>query len=112
MKIAAYMATRSFDLADWENHEVCVNVVAIVPARERRKDVDNMAKGLLDVMEGSVYPNDRLIEHLSIRRAPHDEDVGWYKVRIMPVLDTRADVIDPQPHVGWGHEPEIIADGL
>jgi len=40
------------------------------PPDRRRRDVDNMAKAILDAIEhaGSVYKNDAQIDHLSIRR--------------------------------------------
>ena len=40
------------------------------PPDRRRRDVDNMAKAILDAIEhaGSVYVNDSQIDHLSIRR--------------------------------------------
>ena len=40
------------------------------PPDRRRRDVDNLAKAILDAIEhaGSVYENDSQIDHLSIRR--------------------------------------------
>ena len=40
------------------------------PPDRRRRDVDNLAKAILDAIEhaGSVYINDSQIDHLSIRR--------------------------------------------
>ena len=40
----------------------------------------------------------------------HEGGNGWCKVHVMPVLDSRADVIDPTLHVGWAGQEEIIAD--
>ena len=88
----------------------CVAIVAIIPQRERRKDVDNIAKGLLDAMEGSIYSNDRLVQHLSVRRVLHEGEDGWCMVHVMPVLDTRADVIDGTLRVGWSGQEEIVAN--
>jgi Holliday junction resolvase RusA-like endonuclease len=85
-KIAAYMVKRDWKLDAWSDYEVCVTIMAIIPERGRRKDVDNIAKGLLDAMEGSVYSNDRLVQHLSVRRVLHEGQDGWCKVHVMPVL--------------------------
>lgn len=109
-KITAYMASRDWNLGVWSNYEVCIAIVAIMPERERRKDVDNIVKGLLDTMEGSIYTNDRLVQHLSVRRVLHEGSDGWCKVHVMPVRDARADVVDPTLQVGWAGQEEIIAD--
>ena len=110
VKIAAYMAGRKWELDEWAGLELCVTIVATVPERERGKDVDNMAKGLLDAMQGSIYANDNLVQHLSIRRVPHGGETGWYSMRVMPVRDTREDVIDKLLSVGWAGQAEIVAD--
>ncbi|MGH8329554.1 MAG: RusA family crossover junction endodeoxyribonuclease [Pseudomonas fluorescens] len=58
-KITQYLSSRNHDLSAWAGYELCVTVVAIVPQSERRKDVDNMVKGLLDAMQGPIYTDDR-----------------------------------------------------
>jgi hypothetical protein len=102
--------SRAWGLDDWANFEVCVNIVAILPERERRKDVDNLVKGLLGAMEGSIYVNDRLIQHLSVRRVAHGGDSSWYMVHVSPVLDTREDVVDTDLRVQWAGCEEILGD--
>jgi hypothetical protein len=91
------------------NRQFCVSIVAVVPETERRKDVDNLVKGLLDAMQGTVYENDRQIQHLSTRRVPHDGTEGHYHVQIQPVLDARADVISQKFDLGWLQD-EITLD--
>ena len=44
--------------------------IRVYPPDRRRRDVDNLAKAILDAIEhaGSVYENDSQIDHLSIHR--------------------------------------------
>jgi Holliday junction resolvase RusA-like endonuclease len=111
-KIREYLATRNLDLSSWKGYELCVSIVAVVPSSEKMKDVDNMVKGLLDAMQGPVYENDRLVQHLSVRRLVHDGDpsFAYYKIHLIPVLDARTDVIEQDMRVGWAGQQEIIAD--
>ncbi|MCA1603464.1 MAG: RusA family crossover junction endodeoxyribonuclease [Acidobacteria bacterium] len=104
--------SRNHNLSNWSGYELCVSVVAVVPANEKIKDVDNMVKGLLDAMQGPVYENDRLVQHLSVRRLVHDGDptFAYYKTHVMPVLDARADVVDQDMDIGWAGRQEITVD--
>lgn len=54
-----------------------------------------MVKGLLDAMQGPVYSNDRVVQHLSARRLVHDGDhsLAYYKTHIMHVEDARSAVM-------------------
>ena len=67
----------------------CIGIVALVPRSSRRKDCDNLAKGILDAMEGIVYVNDSQIQCLTVRRMECSGNVGIYLIR--------ADALEP-----WG----------
>lgn len=112
--LRSYLLETNKELEAWAGLEVCVTVVAIVPERqsrqERRKDVDNMVKGLLDVMEGPIYEDDYLVQHLSVRRVVHSGREAHYLVSVRPVRDERVDVIDPKLRIGWAGRREIVAD--
>lgn len=84
---------------------LCVTIVAVVARGSRRKDVDNLAKGLLDSMEGVVYSNDRQVQCLSSRRVEYAGVVGYYLVRVRAVRLWTDDVVfdDPtSPVIGSG----------
>jgi Holliday junction resolvase RusA-like endonuclease len=106
------IASREIDILEWVGYEMCVSVVAVVPESSKRIDVDNAVKGLLDAMKGPIYDDDRLVQHLSSRRVVHDGDPedAYYLVRLMPVIDARADVVETTLHHGWGGQAEITAD--
>ena len=63
-------------------------------------------------MQGPIYTDDRMVQHLSVRRLIHDSDpsLAYYKTQITPVEDARGDVIDPTMRVGWAGQQEIVAD--
>lgn len=71
-----------------------------------------MVKGLLDAMQGPIYADDRMVQHLCVRRLVHDGDhsLAYYKTHITPVEDARGDVIDRTMRIGWGGQHEIVAD--
>jgi hypothetical protein len=71
-----------------------------------------MGKGLLDAIRGPIYADDRMVQHLSVRRLAHDDDhsLAYYKVHISPAEDARGDVIDQTMRIGWGDQQEIVAD--
>ena len=46
---------------------LCVRLTAF-PPDNRLRDIDNIAKALLDALEGRVFVNDSQIDHLIIRR--------------------------------------------
>ena len=84
----------------WGDHPLCVTVASVVSAHKRgAKDVDNLVKGLLDALQGFLYPNDRQIQCLTSRRLEYAGPSGYYLVGARPVVPVTADVIfdDPAP---------------
>lgn len=45
-----------------------VSLTAVVYFRDRRRDLDNVLKPLLDALKGVVYEDDRQVAHLDFRR--------------------------------------------
>lgn len=109
-RISESMEGRLGPAKDWSASQVCVTVVAVVNAKARQKDVDNMAKGLLDSLQGHLYLNDSQIAHLSISRVRHRGDDAFYLLSARPVLDPLEDVIDPELRISWAGRPEITLD--
>lgn len=108
--ISESMEGRLTTSGDWTGVSVCFNVVAVVGAGQRLKDVDNMVKGLLDALQGHLYLNDDQIAHLSVHRLRHGGDDGFYLMSARPVLNPLADVIDHELRLGWAGRPEISLD--
>lgn len=72
----------------------CIGIVALVPRSSRRKDCDNLAKGILDAMQGIVYVNDSQIQCLTVRRLEYSGNVGIYYIRADAVEEWGCDVIN------------------
>jgi hypothetical protein len=72
-------------------------------------DVDNMAKPLLDALQGYAYHNDRQIDHLdTIRLNSGSEDEAYIGVRIARTrIAANEDVIWPEFNVTWVKRPGI-----
>lgn len=64
---------------------LCVTVVARGSAGSRRKDVDNLIKGLLDSMNKVVYRDDSQIQCVTVRRVDSNAPRGGYIVRAVEV---------------------------
>jgi len=84
----------------WGRSPLCVTIAAVVPRKSvthRRKDVDNLVKGLLDAMAGTLYVEQ--IVCLTVRRLEYAGPTGRYYVHAMSVLPWTHDVIfdDPRP---------------
>jgi Holliday junction resolvase RusA-like endonuclease len=90
---------------------LCVQVV-FVDAREKkgrkRKDLDNMAKLLLDSLQGNLFKNDRQIDHLSLLRITSRDDEECILVSIQPsFLNQHDDVLFQGMHFNWLGAPEL-----
>ena len=94
----------------WDKSPVCVTVIALVPRQSQTKDVDNLAKGVLDAMNKVVYKDDRQIQCLTTRRIEYAGLKGSYWVSIRAVRPWSEDVVfdDPTPpEILWG-QPVVI----
>ncbi|PZS36376.1 MAG: hypothetical protein DLM61_00320 [Pseudonocardiales bacterium] len=52
-----------------------------------------MVKGLLDAMQGYLYPDDELVQCLTVRRLEYAGAQGHYLVNAMPVAAWTHDVV-------------------
>lgn len=84
-------------LRPWSDSPLCLTIVSLVPSTTTRKDVDNLVKGLLDSMEGVLYPNDRLVQCLTSRRVEYAGPIGNYIVSARAVHPWSADVVHDDP---------------
>lgn len=74
---------------------ICLSVVAVVPRRAHRKDVDNLVKDLLDELQGVLFVNDEQIQCLTTRRVEYAGERGYYLVRAIAVHGFDGDVVAP-----------------
>jgi Holliday junction resolvase RusA-like endonuclease len=79
---------------------VCLTVVSVVPRSRpgaRKKDADNLVKGLLDALSGYLYTDDSAIQCLTTRRLEYSGAKGYYMVGVRRAIPFDADVIFDDP---------------
>jgi Holliday junction resolvase RusA-like endonuclease len=87
---------------------VCMSVVAVVPTTGRKRDVDNLVKGLIDLLQGVVYLNDNQIQCLTVRRVEHCGKRFLYYVGAQEVYPWAADVVFDGPEDTVFNAPPLI----
>ena len=97
--VHAALVAKGTALMPWRESPICISIVALVPRASRPKDVDNLVKGLLDALQGYLYPDDRFVQCLTVRRLEYAGDQGHYLVHAVPVVAPDYDVVydDPRP---------------
>lgn len=78
----------------WRGVPICVTVVSVQATTEKLIDVDNAAKAILDTMGGTIFPDDRQVQHLSISRLTADGTPGYYLIGLRPAYPNLDDVVD------------------
>ncbi len=101
--VKAYLRQVNHDFSDFHNERLCVAVLFVMRRKVQTTDVDNMAKHLLDALEGFAYKNDRQVDHLdTIRLNSGSDDEAYIGVRIAVTgIAENAEVIWPEFEVQW-----------
>jgi Holliday junction resolvase RusA-like endonuclease len=83
--------------------KLCVHIVFVLGKQNRDKDLDNMAKALLDALKGVLFGDDMDIDHLSLMKIKTTEDDDFVTVNIRgSALNQQNDVIFNSMHHVWG----------
>lgn len=94
--IEAKLKQRNFDFSDFMTEQLCVAVTFVIAEGRRSRDVDNLAKNLLDALQGFAYDNDRQIDHLDLLKLRSRSAEEFIRVRIARTnIDGVRDVISP-----------------
>ena len=109
---AAFKAALAYRFSEGppiERHDrrICLTFVFVCSATRRMKDVDNMAKLLMDSMKGYVMGDDKEVDHLNIMRIVHEGDEEYIGVRISESnINDHSDVVEASIKHSWaGAEP-------
>lgn len=91
---------------------ICLAILFVCSATRRIKDLDNMAKLLMDSIKGKVMGDDRDVDHLSLIRLNHEGDEEYVVFRICSsTINTHTDVADLSLRHSWaGAESLRIED--
>ena len=81
---------------------ICLTLLFVCSATRRVKDLDNMAKLLMDSIKGKVMGDDRDVDHLSLIRLSHEGDEEYVVFRISSsTINSHLDVVDPNMQHSW-----------
>jgi len=89
----------------------CLHIVFVLGCSSRDKDLDNMAKALLDALKGSLFGDDLNIDHLSLLKIRHDYEDDYIMVNIRRSnINSTDDLLAPYTHVVWGRDKIDLDD--
>jgi Holliday junction resolvase RusA-like endonuclease len=80
---------------------ICLLIVFVVKAKGAQKDLDNMAKAIVDAVKNVLFGDDRRIDHLNIIRIKSpDEEFVYLNIR-QTKLNEHNDVLVPRMLHSW-----------
>jgi Holliday junction resolvase RusA-like endonuclease len=93
---------KAFDFSDFYDARLCVAVTFVMANGKTKNDVDNLAKNLLDALQGFAYRNDQQIDHLDLMRVNSGTTETFIAVRIATTnIGGLSDVINPEFPFSW-----------
>jgi Holliday junction resolvase RusA-like endonuclease len=84
------------------DQSICLLIVFVVSKKGAQKDLDNMAKAIIDATKSVLFGDDRQIDHLNIIRikAPPGEEYIYLNLR-QTTLNQHHDVLAPRLLHSW-----------
>jgi Holliday junction resolvase RusA-like endonuclease len=83
------------------DRSICLLIVFVVRAKGAQKDLDNMAKAIIDAVKNVLFGDDRQIDHLNIIRIKSpDEEYVCLNLR-QTTLNDHEDVLVPRMLHSW-----------
>lgn len=80
---------------------ICLLIVFVVKTKGAQKDLDNMAKAIVDALKNVLFGDDRQIDHLNIIRIKSpDEEFVYLNIR-QTQLNEHSDVLVPRMFHSW-----------
>lgn len=96
------LTRKGFDFSDFYDSRLCVAVTFVMANGRRKNDSDNLAKNLLDALQGFAYADDEQIEHLDLLRLQSRSDETFIIIRIAGTnINGLDDVINPEFPIAW-----------
>jgi Holliday junction resolvase RusA-like endonuclease len=100
--IADYLRRVKHDFTDFYDARLCVAITFILASGSKAADVDNLAKTLLDALQGYAYRNDDQIDHLDLLRFSSGGEDSFMTIRLAGTdIAKNLDVIWPEFDVRW-----------
>jgi Holliday junction resolvase RusA-like endonuclease len=97
-----YLGRVQHDFTDFYDARLCVAVTFVLSTRGQSPDLDNLAKILLDALQGYAYGNDNQIDHLDLVRGKTDGNDSFIGIRIAVTdISDNSDTVLPEFNVRW-----------
>lgn len=105
-KAAAFeraIASRLTNYGPWlgSTDSVCLLIVFVVHPTVKRKDIDNMAKAVVDSVKNILFGDDRQIDHLNLIRLKATEEEYIYINLRKSYINDHSDVLFRGAHHSW-----------
>jgi Holliday junction resolvase RusA-like endonuclease len=98
----AFRLRRAQSEQSYFGKRLCVHTVFVTSLKLKEKDVDNMAKLFMDSLQGVLFENDKLVDHLSLMKIRHNEDEEYIFLNIRESkLNNHIDVLLPKLNHSW-----------
>lgn len=65
-----------------KNTKLCIQLIFAMPSNNRDKDLDNMAKAFMDVLQTKIFHNDKNVDHLSLLKIKTVENDPFVYINI------------------------------
>ena len=93
---------------DFSNCRICLQLLFICSQNRSEKDVDNMAKLVLDALKDALFGDDKNVDHLSIYKFMHLEEEEFIYINIRKSkLNKHIDTLINEFHHNWGSREMI-----
>lgn len=87
---------------------ICLTFLFICSARRKTRDLDNMAKLIMDSLKGIVMGDDREVDHLSLMRLTHEGEEEFVTFQIgVSGINNHDNVVHGELRHGWSF-PEML----
>lgn len=81
---------------------ICLTFLFVCSASRRARDLDNMAKLVMDSIKGIVMGDDRNVDHLNLMRLTHEGEEEYVIFQISASnINDHSDVVHPQLRHSW-----------
>ena len=97
----------------YADNRLCIHITFVIGKKSNQRDVDNMAKLLLDGLQGQMMEDDNQIDHLSLLRLTWkgDEEYIFLHVRESNI-NRHDDVLYHSMHHSWAGQEELLLDNF
>lgn len=108
--IRSRFTANNYDLST--SRHLCIALTFVLSNARPDRDVDNMAKALLDAFSRALGFDDKNVHHLDLLKLIDDFQEEYVLVRVAPShLQNRSNVVLPITNHGWAGQPALrLAD--